>query len=430
MRINTLARAATLAAALMALAAAPSASYGQGAVSRFDTLRNRWTVTPEGSPEEASLEASIVALVDSIFPPEAFDAYRRYLDAPVESAEEAAALEEARQAAAGSGIPWEQAQAMLAAGVIFSQTDAPTPAQAASRAGGLVVGMVNNKSNAQSVALDVTLRATRESATAGGSFGVFGIISNRSDRPVWITDVSTKLLPPPEIWGGTPGGSVGAFFPTGQTGPRETVRIDPRGTYPVIWRLDPRSGFRDDSDRQSWRNFLQFEPGTYRFYAIVHVWPQNGDGTPPDVTNPSDSQIVVGEAAISIGLPISILIIGSALGGMIAVLLRVLTRILRAEPPPISWRRYLLASLALGVLIAVAGTILISRMGSMSGFVSLTINDIWGAIATGVVLQWIGLRGLVDRAVEEENGNGDHGQAPEGAAPAAGTAAAPAAEGA
>lgn len=406
---------------LVMLGAGAAPAHAQEAFDRFENLRDRWTVTPSGSAVEQAIEDSIQTLVVGTFGDSIIAAFRRYVDAPVGSEEESAALSEAQDGAAAVGVPWDRAGAMLSAYLILSGEEGEAvPADTPARSG-LVVGMVDNKTNAEPIALGVTLRSTRESATAGGTFGVLGVISNQSDRAVWITDVTTKLLPPPEIWGETPGGSVGAFFPTGPAGTRETVRIDPRGSYPVIWRLDPRTGFREASDEgQSWLNFIQFQPGTYRFYAIVHAWPEAIDGSSPDVTNLSESQIVVGEAAIPIGLPISILMIGGALGGVFAVLLRVLTRLVRAEKPVIGWWRYLGVSLALGVLIAVVGTILISRLGGMRGFVSLTINDLWGAVATGVVLQWIGLRGLIDKAVADENGE-DSGSEPEAEPAAVGT---------
>ena len=63
---------------------------------------------------------------------------------------------------------------------------------------------------------------------------------------ITIVDRTTNLSVPPEVWGLTStGGSIGAFFPT--IVPRkedEIIRIEPRHSYSVVWKVDSWSSLQ------------------------------------------------------------------------------------------------------------------------------------------------------------------------------------------
>jgi hypothetical protein len=158
-----------------------------------------------------------------------------------------------------------------------------------------------------------------------------------------------------------------------------------------MWRINPQ---RNAETAVPVLAFLQFTPGQYRFAALVHVWTDPpGQGGNTDL---SQSQVIVADARFAMQLPISILIIGATIGGLLAFILRWIThRVADNAKIHVSMDGHAALGLAGTLIVAIVGTILLSRVGAASGFVTLTINDIWGAIATGFLLEWVGVKTLL-----------------------------------
>ncbi len=361
-------------------ASAPATGLAQETTARFDSLMAEWRTVPVGSAEEQAIEDSIRSLVERLLGEGAVDAYGRYLRADVGSEEEAAALEEAQSMTAG--VRWARAQELLSAYWSFTED----------RASNFPSVMEHPRRSLESSQVEIALESTQAKPTAGGRFGVLGTITNRMDGPVWIVNELTTLLPPPEIWGGGRVSSMGAFFPSVPAVPTgELVRIDPGGSYVVMWFVAPA----DTTSRVRWVDFLQFRPGEYRFTALVHTWTRPPELAAGRVVNLSDSEIARGEARIEIDLPIIILLIGAVTGGLVAFLIRLVAMFKAGQRPNMSWWAFVGVGGVGAILAAAIGTVLLSRWGQLDSFISVSINDLWGAMASGFLLEWLELRQLL-----------------------------------
>ncbi len=274
-----------------------------------------------------------------------------------------------------------------------------------------------------SVPVDVELNVSREKPVVGELWTVVGRVWNRSGIPVWITNTSSNLNVPPEIWGSTSrGGSIGAFFPTLQSGEgTEVVRIEPGKDYLVTWKVDTWRSQESGEDVSGWlavmskinvtlRDFLFYKPGNYAFGAIVHIWPappQLNNGT---IVNPGESFTVTRTQEVFVDGSPWVLILGAIIGGLIAFFLRLLYTLRTSDLRTRGGIRYIVLGTSLAILLCSIGTVLASRVANADFLVKVVIQDFWGAIATGFILQWAGLsyfgsrlEALLDRTSESDS---------------------------
>lgn len=258
------------------------------------------------------------------------------------------------------------------------------------------------------------------SVTAGEIWSLLGLITNQSDFPVWIVDKYTTLMLPPTLYGSNSRvGSMGAYFPTIDSRIRrahDIVRLDPGDSYSVLWSIDPISfstGLKrdeDDSDASgilskmvisvsslfarvfnAWSEYLFFVPGDYTVSATMHVW-----STPPvrpsqHVLNVGSSSTLTDHLTIAVGPSPWVLIFGACIGGTLAFALQTLSRLRDGNIPGLGG---LLRAAVLGfstaILLTSVVTILLSRMSATDFIISVDVQDIWGAVTTGFVVQWLG----------------------------------------
>ena len=138
-------------------------------------------------------------------------------------------------------------------------------------------------------------------------------------------------------------------------------------------------------------DFLFFQPGEYAITANVHVWP-----TPPQLTNGtvqntgesftlSQPELVYFEASQWV------LVVGAIAGGLLCFGLLLLYRLRNRSLASIGGMRALVFGAAMAILLCSIGTVLISRLSGTDFLVSVRVRDIWGAVATGFVIQWFGV---------------------------------------
>ena len=60
-------------------------------------------------------------------------------------------------------------------------------------------------------------------------------------------------------------------------------------------------------------------------------------------------------------------------------------------------KRMFAVELPSAMLLCVIGTIMLSRVGNTDFLISIKVQDFWGAIATGFVIQWLGLSWFMSR---------------------------------
>jgi hypothetical protein len=371
-------------------------------------------------------------------------AHRAYLEARSGSAEEAAALGSLRSTIEERGLPFDRTMQLLAMSERLDEAASGDAAAAQLRSPDpSTLDILGPQKALEPVDVEMVLTVSRPTVVAGDQWAVIGSITNRSDRPVWIANNYTTLLPAPEVWGGVAaGGSLGAFFPsTGKTAGDEVIRIEPRGSYTVVWDIDHLKSYNRayrtqgggqerpgplsqlmQRIRLAWSGYMFFVPGEYQLFAILHVWPTHPKLTNASISNLGDS--VTRTASLKVRLDASpwVLIFGASLGGLLCFALQT-TQELRSGTS--LWRLRTLGFFTLGVgtalLLTSIVTILISRLATTQFLISVEVRDFWGAVATGFVVQWFGYP-LISRLLPTELHEQQHEPAPPDDAPQASVA--------
>lgn len=248
---------------------------------------------------------------------------------------------------------------------------------------------------------DISLNLSRKTVIAGELWSVSGEISNRSTKPIWITDTGSRLSLAPEMYGqSSKTGSLPAFFPTVPTGNRsDIVRIDPGASYILIWKIDPcTTSEQHGSDvsifgrvSNSIRSFSFFNPGQYSINASIHLWSKkpvmNNDTY---VTNLGESFCKSVTKEIDVESSPWVLIMGAAIGGILCFVLQLLFRNIVTGETAWSAAKAIFVGSTSAVILTGVVTVLLSRLATTDFILVVKIKDIWGAIATGFAIQWIG----------------------------------------
>lgn len=395
-----------------------------------------WAAAPYGSEEEAEAAASALELLGADFSTDA----RAWYEAPAGSIEEGEAESRLNKLGEQLGITPEE----VATGVAIvsandaSQTSFSTTQSLQAMSARDDIGAPEPVTTSP-VDLELVYPRVIE---AGDKVTVHGRIRNNADMPIWIVDTRARLTVPAAIWGPsstTPLNSMHAFIPTTDPSMSDQIqRIGAKGAYTVSWLLDysevaraSRGGSVDatkDAEelsdvgqilkrtQQTFWNYLFFEPREYEVVANIHVWTQPPKrGSDGNVSNVGDSFTMTASAVPTFTTPQTVLIFGAAIGGLICFLLRSTTSVGNQE---LTKRKAFELSLGIpsAILLCVIGTIMLSRLSSSDFIVSVSVNDLWGAIATGFVIQWGGIRFfsglLANRSNESEPDEEGHARTP------------------
>ncbi len=253
--------------------------------------------------------------------------------------------------------------------------------------------------------VDVGLTLSRERPIAGELWSVSGEIHNRSKTTAWIIDTKSVLTLAPEMWGQTSQrGSIPAFFPTihSRQGD-EVVRIDPGAKYVVIWKVNTLELKQDaNSARQIFRrigsalkDFTFFNPGRFVISSTVHVW-----SSPPLINSAGNVSNLGTSFPISVTKEVEmeaspwVLIFGAAVGGILCFLLQLLFGRIPTGSSGGEIAKTIILGLFTTTLLSGVATVLISRLAKADFLLVVKVNDLWGAITTGFVIQWFGYEAL------------------------------------
>jgi len=264
--------------------------------------------------------------------------------------------------------------------------------------------------------VDISLHPSRAVPVAGELWSISGEIYNRSSQPIWIVDDTSVLTLAPEIYGqSSNAGSQTAFFPTVPSRPiSEVVRIDPGAKYSVVWKIDPlaTSGEKTPPSlsrriRNAVRNYAFFNPGEFRITSTIHIWSDKPKFERElRVSNIGDSFAKSISQTITMDSSPWVLVIGAAVGGLLCHLLQILSRFISGA----EWGWRLASDIFVGIPLAIilSGivTVLLSRLATSDFLIVVKVKDIWGAIATGFTVQWVGysvLQKILSSASEINN---------------------------
>lgn len=268
---------------------------------------------------------------------------------------------------------------------------ATTSASAKKDAGGSVVSTENKN------AMRITLKASRGQATAGSNFGITAEIENISSQPIYIMPSAIAMTVPPELdTGGVR--DLWAFIPGTQESGRDywntVIVLEPGSTTSAFWSSENVSGAPESNNAAGWiermcnsigldcgKFFrgLGFSPGTYTLNVVGSYW----DTYEAAQAKRVERHTQTAQIQEPITAPQSVILLGAALGGIIAFLL--LTKL---QPDSgtgwasVRWVPGILSAVLLSTIV----TILIARLSQSQFIISVTVNDLWGAIAVGFII--------------------------------------------
>jgi len=269
--------------------------------------------------------------------------------------------------------------------------------------------------------ISLEVESSRPQLVAGEGISIVGTIHNSSQSTVYVRESSLTMTLPVELEGsrstvfGYP-----AYFPTEfhdrSKPPLEyfgnVIALGPGDEYAAYWT----SSRRPHSD--SWKGYIShqietqlqylfFYPGDYKILISGKYW------TDPKLP-PDGYRTVTKQATISVGAPLFVILIGAAIGGLIAYI------ILPKRPPKPNrllqpfWAwviriwRYIIGIFG-AILLSVIVTILLSRIAETQFIISVTVNDIWGAIVIGFFAQYGGTQ-LLDKLASSTRRDGSGGE--------------------
>jgi hypothetical protein len=265
--------------------------------------------------------------------------------------------------------------------------------------------------NPDSNLLQIVIETSRIRPTVGTGLGVEALIKNVSTKTVYLQERTTALNIPPELRGPFGGiNSTWGFFPTqhtfvdaGQPDPWDGhVTLAPGSSYVVAWSNGPDTtpytgswGFIPNMMLviASELNFIFFNPGDYKIAIIAQYWTAPGYAA-------NGYQTAMQEATVGVEAPQSVILFGSALGGLIAYFIfprRVVepphaeTKVGIAMAYALKWARTA-AGMAGAMLLSAIVTILLARISETQFLIRVTVSDFWGAIAVGFVANYIGVK--------------------------------------
>jgi hypothetical protein len=245
-------------------------------------------------------------------------------------------------------------------------------------------------------ALKITVKASRDQAIAGSDFGITAQIENISDQPVYIAPSSFAMTAPPELDSEGPRDWL-AFFPglltiAGQPYGDTVIVLEPgsnisafwSGNKPVQSAVAPAGlvfnfcNFVGVDCPQLFRGF-RFSPGKYTLTIVGSYWDTYEGAKAKSIERHTQAT----ELQEPINAPQSTILFGAAVGGVIAFLL--LSKIQPSSPSGWTLVRWIPGLLS-AVLLSMIVTILLARLAESQFIISVTVNDLWGAVAVGFII--------------------------------------------
>jgi hypothetical protein len=268
--------------------------------------------------------------------------------------------------------------------------------------------------------IELKVETSRPRQTAGTGLGVTADIKNVSNSKIYLHEKRITMTLPPELEGPFQGiRGLWAFFPSVWNEPYEryenVIALQPGDTYKVFWAKKPvRHGKQEASETpanflknvidiiRSELNFIFFTPGEYKISVLAHYW--------TDANLPEDDYRIVSESiTVQVGAPQSVILLGAALGGLIAYLIlpHGRRRLIGTVDTALKGKSILIKRISkegvgiLGaVLLSAMVTILLSRISETQFVIRVTVNDFWGAIAIGFVANYAGTK-ILDKIIPE-----------------------------
>jgi hypothetical protein len=263
-------------------------------------------------------------------------------------------------------------------------------------------------------ALEITLEPSRAQPTAGSVLQITGVVKNVSDTPVAISEHCFTITVPGEIDQiNFAGGYYARLTVNDFDQYNGMVILAPGQSTNAYWRVNADSSFKAAGSGQSrtWYEpireqlnselgYLFFSPGDYKFSVQAKFWPLSNGAT---ITREelrqanydlAGYQTAVASTSIRVAAPITVILVGAAIGGLLAFTLK---RSQSSNPLKVRGHEPAYASILRGfaaaagaVLLSCISTILLSRLADTQFPIRISISDLWGAIAIGFIAAYSG----------------------------------------
>jgi hypothetical protein len=273
-------------------------------------------------------------------------------------------------------------------------------------------------------ALSMRIVTSRSQPTVGSAIGIEAELRNTSNKTLYLKENKIALYIPPELYG--PLGSYNAWwgvFPTEHVWPVEATKaqsavpeawdgaltLQPGSKYRVIWQSGSESSTGTGTLLSNLRalrselKFIFFSPGDYVVSVVAEYWMEPGFSS-------RDYYTATESTSVHMAAPESVILLGAAVGGLVAFILFPTRRRVAIRAAGID-NRYLAAAYtaatetagaAGSMLLSVIITILTARIAESEFLVRITVSDFWGAIAVGFIASYAGAKAL-DKLIPSVN---------------------------
>ena len=256
--------------------------------------------------------------------------------------------------------------------------------------------------------ITVDLELSRPQLVAGEGLAIVARIRNVSKIPVFLRESSFTMTQPLELEGSRASvAGYSAYFPTelhkemkpGEEPPttneyfKEVIRLNPGDSYSAFW-TNTFTGGQSSSMAYLWSQitsqfqFLFFTPGRYTFTLTAKYWTEQA--------LPAENYRLLSKTiSVPVVAPLMVILFGAAIGGLLAHFV-----LPQAVPAPSANQGLILrisrriAAMAGSALLSVIVTIVLSRVAETQFLISVTVNDVWGAVVTGFVANYFGYKAL------------------------------------
>jgi hypothetical protein len=248
-----------------------------------------------------------------------------------------------------------------------------------------------------STGLKVTFESHENQLTPGRGVDVVLELRNESPAAIFVDTAGSLLLFPSAISDGESIGRSCLFFPqldptqiAGSTANR-WLRLNSGDETRAFCDVPKTSGNVSAGQQQAYEESSFFDqfiftPGDYRVSVIIRYT--------DDQTDPNRHRITTSTNIFPVVATQTVKLTGAMIGGLFAFFLF-------RFGLELSWPRKI-GRLFSTVLLSVVVTILISRLSDTQFFIKVSVNDIWGAIAVGVVAAYGG-RPLIEKLISRDS---------------------------
>jgi hypothetical protein len=249
--------------------------------------------------------------------------------------------------------------------------------------------------------ISIEIEPSRPKLEAGEGISIVGTIQNTSQSTVYIRESSLTMTLPVELEGMRSAVyGYAAFFPTEPHEPGKphdqyfsnVIALKPGDNYAANWTSVRFTKKTEGSTPYVLRQiatqlqYVFFYPGDYKILVTAKYW------TDPKLP-PDGYRTFTKSAKIAVGAPLFVILIGAALGGLIAYIILPKRRHGGSQEWPEVLGRHSIGVIG-AILLSVIITIMLSRIAETQFVISVTVNDVWGAIVIGFFAQYGGMKVL------------------------------------